>query len=121
MNAQNNIALLRLLELTRNPYEISEELGIKVSDVRRVMPQLDLSDLPGWGRVKLQPHIVSRRRVSALSWPSEHLGRLIECRRQHDQGRVNMCQGRDGEWIIQYAIPNQRPIRRLPYFFGGGC
>jgi hypothetical protein len=29
-----------------------------------------------------------------------------------------MCQGRDGEWVIQYAVIMQRPIRRNVYFHG---
>ena len=30
-----------------------------------------------------------------------------------------MCQGRDGDWIIQYAIPNTVPVKRDAYFFSG--
>jgi hypothetical protein len=40
----------------------------------------------------------------------------MKARNEHDMGLVTMCQGRMGHLIIQYAIPNQNPTRRLPYF-----
>lgn len=109
--------LNHLLTRTRNPFEISRVLGCKISDVRQKMREAP-SDLAGWGRPNLQPHIISRRRVSASSWPAEDLPTILEHRRLHDQGRVTMCQGRDGEWVIQYAVIMQRPIRRNVYFHG---
>lgn len=112
-----NKKILDALSKTRNPYDIADALDIKVSEVRRVMYDIELPPLPGWGRVKLQPHIVARRRVGDWGWAVNE--RLTEARRQHDQGRVTMCQGRDGDWIIQYAIPTRKPIRRAPYFYGG--
>lgn len=108
-----------MLRKNRNPYEIAQQLNLKVREVRQVMLQHELEDLPGWGRLGLQIHIISRRRASAPEWPSGDIPRLLEHRRQHDQGRVNMCQGRDGDWIIQYAIPNRKPVRRSPWFYGG--
>lgn len=109
--------ILYLLGETRNPLEVSRDLKVHVSDVRAVM-RSGLPPLPGWGRLELQTYIVSRRRSYDPHWPLDDLPTLQDCRRQHDQGRVTMCQGRDGNHILQYAIPSHTPIRRAPYFYG---
>lgn len=107
-----------LLARTRNPYEIARLGDLKLSEVRAAMKK-NPTELSGWGRPSLQPHIISRRKAFSPSWPGEDAVVIIEHKRLHDQGRVTMCQGRDGEWIIQYAIPMKRPIRRSAYFYGG--
>lgn len=107
-----------LLARTRNPFEIQRLTGAKLSDIRALMKE-DPSDLPGWGKTSLQRHIISRRKAFAPEWPVEDAEVIIEHKRMHDQGRVIMCQGRDGEYIIQYAIPTKRPLRTTPYFYGG--
>lgn len=108
-----------LLERTRNPHEVHRKKGVKLSTVRTEMKENPL-DLPGWGVPNLQRHIISRRKASAPGWPVEDAEVIIEHKRLHDQGRVIMCQGRDGEYIIQYAIPVKgRPLRGAAYFYGG--
>lgn len=104
-----------LLEVTRNPFQIRREHGFKLSEIRELMQ--DLEPLEGWGRVQLQPFIISRKRHTA-PWPAEDLACIQEHRRLHDQGRVTMCQGRDGQYTIQYAIPCKNPKPRAPYFYG---
>lgn len=113
----------QLMERTRNPFEIQRYFDasskVKLSDIRAVM-KANPSDLPGWGRPSLQRHIISRRKAYAQSWPDADLQTIIDHKRLHDQGRVIMCQGRDGEYIIQYAIPVRgRPLRCAAYFYGG--
>lgn len=110
--------IAELLARTRNPFEIHRVTGEKLSDIRAMIRE-DQSDLPGWGRPSLQRHIISRRRAFAPEWPVEDADVIIEHKRMHDQGRVIMCQGRDGEFILQYAIPTRRPLRTQPYFYGG--
>lgn len=107
-----------LLGKTRNPFEIQRLTGKKLSDIRAAI-KTDGSDLPGWGRPTMQHHIISRRRAAASSWPDDDLQVIIDHKRMHDQGRVIMCQGRDGEYILQYAVPTKRPLRCQPYFYGG--
>jgi len=119
MTEKDKNRILAELQLGRNPYTIARRLNVKPSDVRRVMRETDLPALPTWGRASIQQYIVSRRHCSRAYWPAEDQQLLLEMRRQHDQGRVTMCQGRDGEWVIQYAIQMRRPLRRNPYFFGG--
>lgn len=111
--------ILEALQKSRNPHDIAENLGVKVSDVRLVMRNHELEELQGWGKPHLQEWIVSRRRAWEPSWPSRHNSRLTDHKRMHDQGSTTMCQGRDGDYIIQYSILSQRPIKRAAYFFGG--
>lgn len=103
---------------TKNPHHIAEALDIKLREARKMLRDTP-EHIPGWGRVELHPHIISRRHVSWQKWPAEDYQRLHEHRKLHDEGKVSMCQGRDGEWIIQYAIPNQPPVKREAYFFSG--
>ena len=85
---------------------------MKISEIRK-SPEY----IPGWGPVAKYRFLVSRRR-SSQGWPKEDSKVLDEARRRHDAGTVTMCQGRDGDWIIQYAIPSQRANKRDPYFTG---
>jgi hypothetical protein len=110
--------ILELLARTRNPFEIQRLSDAKLSDIRAVMKE-NASDLPGWGRPSLQRHIISRRKATAPNWPLEDAQTIIDHKRQHDQGRVIMCQGRDQDYILQYAIPTKRPLSVQTYFYGG--
>ena len=112
--------ILDQLNKTRNPYDVVRALlDVKLSEVRDVMKSHDLDDLSGWGKTSLQPHIISRRHANERYWPTRDLTTIMEHRRLHDQGRVTMCQARDGDYILQYAIPSKRPLKRAPYFHGG--
>ena len=104
-----------MLEQSRHPHRIAETLGVKVSDVRRIMRTLEDTP-PGWGRLSLQPHIISRKNGEVGGWPETDAEILAQNRKLHDQGRVTMCQGRDGIYVIQYALPNNPPVKRDPYF-----
>lgn len=106
-----------LMQRTRNPFEIQRHTDAKLSEIRAVMKEYP-SDLPGWGKPSLHRYIISRRKANAPGWPAEDAQTIIENKRLHDQGRVIMCQGRDGEFIIQYAIPTRRPLRTSSYFYG---
>lgn len=68
----------------------------------------------GWGKENLRCYVISRRNINAL-WPREDKEVLDHNRKLHDQGKVTMCQGRDGSWVIQYAIPSNTQ-KRPPYF-----
>lgn len=116
MNEKTTKTIKYLLGETRNPFEIHREYGFKLSDIRSIMRE-GLEALSGWGRPELQPWIISRKTVWA-NWPAADTACLQEHRRLHDQGRVTMCQGRDGDYTIQYAIPCQKPRPRAPYFYG---
>lgn len=98
---------------TPNPHK----MGLPLKEARRKLRENPVY-VQGWGREELHPYIVSRRHVMA-EWPVEDKDLLDKYRRRHDAGEVSMCQGRDGEYIIQYAIPTKQKARREPWFTGG--
>lgn len=104
-----------ILQSTRNPLDIAEALNIPLAKARGMVSDCDY-EVEGWGKPYLQRHIISRRHVHQ-GWPEAHSPRLAHYRKLHDQGRVNMCQGRDGMFIIQYAVPNNPPVKREIYFY----
>lgn len=69
------------------------------------------------GPIHLQKYIISRRHINDHGWPRDDYQKLSNYRRLHDEGKVTMCQKRVGDWIIQYAIPNNPPVKRRPYFY----
>ncbi len=103
---------------TKNPYEIADALDIRVREAREMLRKQP-EYLEGWGRPSLHPYIISRRHCQAPRWPVEDANRIYEHKKLHDDGKVTMCQGRDGEWILQYSIPNTPPVKRSAYFFCG--
>lgn len=105
----------QILNENRCPYDIAEILEIPISLARKKVDACT-TELPGWGPVRKQKNIISRRR-SGDGWPREHDLRLHHHRKLHDQGRTTMCQGRDGDFIIQYSIPSATIIPRAVYFF----
>lgn len=112
-----------------------EELEKPNADVQRIarlygIPSRILRDLQGgeqepatfaeknggFGRPELQQFIVSRTRAGA-SWPTSDSEAIEKARESYDKGFVEVCQGRDGNWIILYAIPRLMPdIGRQVYF-----
>ena len=103
------------MNTTRNPHELAEKYKITLAEAREMLRN-ELTPLEGWGRVNLQQHIISRRRIGS-AWPRADKEALDHNRGLHDQGRVTMCQGRDGDHVIQYAIPTMgTAIKRRAVF-----
>lgn len=106
-----------LLKDTRNPHRIAQTMCKPVSEIRAYMREHELDYLPGWGRVRIQKDIISRRRWNAEAWPRADAETVEVHRCQHDSGHVNMCHGRDGDFILLYAQHNNPPVKgRRPYF-----
>lgn len=106
------------------PVKIATRLGVPVALVRFIsneMPQpsgvfLAVSE-DGWGREELRPYIVARKRALSDSWDAEDEAALQKARDNYDAGIVEMAQGRDGIFIIQYAFPRRKHIKRdMPWF-----
>lgn len=103
-----------MLSKTRNPFELAELMQISVAQARENLRNCR-DELLGWGRLQLQPHIISRKRADA-PWPKLDAELIKQHQGLHDQGRVTMCQGRDGGFILLYAIPTQGVTKRPNYF-----
>lgn len=72
------------------------------------------------GRLSLRRHIVSVRRRGDPGWPLQDKQALEKARRDYDAGLVDMFQGHEGRWVIQYAKRRKKPdANRRPYFSVG--
>lgn len=115
-------ALIRgFLNETRNPHEVAALSRRPLEEVKDLMIRMPLPDLPGWGKISKQPFIISRRHALEPHWPLSSFELIKEHRRLHDMGRTNLCQGRDGVWLILYSFPLNpaAPATRPPYFYEG--
>lgn len=99
---------------------ISTAYGIPIAIIRSLEEQPKSSEFSekygGLGRPELRPYIISRRLVTTY-WPAADRVIFEKHHQLYDLGFVEMCQGRDGDWIIQYSIPRLIPaMDRTPYF-----
>jgi hypothetical protein len=101
-----------MMQDTRNPHILAMFLGIPVATARTMIIE-ENSYLEGWGKPSMHQHIISRRELDE-KWPRADKARLEYHRKLHDQGLMTMCQGRDGNFILQYAVPSQ--VKRNAYF-----
>ena len=94
--------------VTRNPFELAVYEGIPVETARALVRDIvakDATPFPGWGRGSMQHHIVARRHASN-GWTREDRERIAS----YPSERTIFCQGRDGDFILQYAIPKTRGV-----------
>ncbi len=106
--------------VTRSPYRVARSLGIKpdvVIDIieanrERLSPRQE--QFGGLGRPELVEFTVARKRADA-SWNNEDPA-VAAARAAYEAGTVDMCTGRDGNWLILYAIPRKKPAPRVGYF-----
>ncbi len=105
----------QVLTTTRCPHDISERLQIPLQKAKEMVTHASF-EVTGWGPARKQRHIISRRR-SMGEWNQDDQLRIHYYRKLHDQGRINLCQGRDGDFFILYAMPNKVAVKRDTYFF----
>lgn len=101
-----------ITDKTRNPYEIAQHQRITIEEAQALLRD-DLEYLAGWGKVRLQKYIISRKSKSG-SWPDGD--RIFVHQRMHDRGETTVCQAHDDRWIILYSIPCKKKVVREPYF-----
>jgi len=88
-----------------------QEVGsISTNVVRTKSPPKEL------GRPELRKYILSVRHSDNPQWPVADKDKLASARLKHDAGTHEMCQGRDGKWIIQYLILRTNPAPPNKYF-----
>ncbi len=92
----------QLLELGHGPVSISRQLRVTVDAVVAVIQDCRMV---GWGSPQKLHLVLSRKRAWERAWPEPDLLVLAEARLAHDQGRISMVQAREGDYIIQYAVP----------------
>lgn len=106
-----------------NPVRIATRLGVPIALVRFISNETPsgvskftvLSD-DGWGRKEIRDFIVTRKQATG-DWPKEDAALIQRHRDAYDDGTVEMAQGRDGNFVIQYSFPRNRAVKRgYPYF-----
>lgn len=69
------------------------------------------------GRAPLRRFIISVRHRNNPGWPLQDREAIERAREGYDRGLVDMYQGAEGPWIIQYARNRSRKdYRRQPWF-----
>lgn len=77
---------------------------------RRRRPPADL------GQPNLRKYIVSVRHSGNPQWPKEDEAKIEKARSDWEAGMVEMCQGRDRGWVIQYSIPRKKRCAPRKFF-----
>ena len=67
------------------------------------------------GHPELRKYIIAYRHVFR-DWPKTSQEVLRDARQKFDAGTHEMCQGRDGDYIIQYLIPRLKPCKERGFF-----
>lgn len=104
----------------RSVFRTCRALKINVERVNRVVKQDDYrsdtrdSVYDGEGRPELRQYIVAKKSASG-EWDNNSSS-IKEMRALFERGTHEMCQGRDGDTIIQYLIPRAVSQPRPGYF-----
>lgn len=113
--------ILHDLRKTRAPARTSRSTGYPIRLVLQVAeednhPRTVREEVyGGLGRPELQQFTVGRKRAWE-AWNNEEPA-IAEARSQYEKGTHEMVTGRDGDWLILYAIPRKhRDPNRAGYF-----
>lgn len=106
-----------------NPVRIATKLGVPASLVRFIyneIPQpgsaFTTHSNDGWGRPELRDFVVCRK-LAGTDWTTEDQALMAPLRDQYDDGLIELAQGRDGDFIIQYAFRRSKPVKRENKWF----
>jgi hypothetical protein len=106
--------------LKRSPYKVAKAVGISTRDVleiisdhgHKISEHIERHD--GMGRHELREFLVARK-LAADSWDNDNPV-IAGARADYEAGRVELATGRDGRWLLLYAIPRKRRQPRPNYF-----
>lgn len=107
--------IFKCFETHKNADGVAKELQVDVKTVRHILKTrgyYEQSD--GRGPATLKPYIVAVRTIED-QWDNTQ-PEIKKARKDYDDGKVELCQGRDGDNIILYAIPKRRQVDRKPFF-----
>lgn len=116
--------LVRELRSPKNtPVRVATRYGVPVSLVRFLMQEtpsptsvFTKHSEDGWGRKSLRPYIVARKGADE-AWKEEDKEAIEKARVEYDAGLVELCQGRDSDFIILYAVKRKKPAKRSYKYF----
>lgn len=104
-------------------FRTARALGISLDRVDMVIgetavqPDTKTTTYGGNGRPDIEKYMVARKRAGD-EWDNT-LPDIAEARKQYEAGTHEMCTGRDGDWLILYAIPRAVVTPRPNYFRQG--
>lgn len=112
-----------LLAFRANPVRIATKLGVPVALVRFISNEtpsgtsdFTVHSTDGWGRTELRDFVVTRK-AAIGDWSPEDKALLEGIRDAYDNGTHELAQGRDGNFIIQYAFPRNKKAKRTYRYF----
>lgn len=140
MTAEEEILSMWRAGTGKKPGRIAKETGLPIREVLRVIaaheagqpsakvaaagpfrePALLRSLTPvaqydGYGRPELREFLIARR-TKHEGWDNQPT--IASAREEYDAGIIEMCQGRDGDWLLLYRIPRKVPAPPRAYFSG---
>lgn len=106
---------------TRSPFRTANLTGLDASVVWSIIEEHSnkLTAYPerhgGYGRFEVEKYIVARRTVTSRSWDNTDPA-IADARLSYEAGTHELATGRDGGWLILYAIPRKKVTPRPNYF-----
>lgn len=97
---------------TRSPFKAAKAVGVDVAEVWAVIDankdKLGTYEERhgGNGRPELEQFFVAKRRAMDRGWENNDAP-ILRARAQYEAGTHEMITGRDGSWLILYAIPRR--------------
>jgi hypothetical protein len=105
-----------------SPFKASRSTGISLPDVFEIIGknQEDLAKTgerhDGFGRPDMRIHLVTRRRAMGEPWDNTD-PKIAEARASFEAGTHLMATGRDGQWLLLYAIERTGKPEPKPRYF----
>jgi hypothetical protein len=106
-----------------HPIRIATKFGVPTALVRFVhneIPQpgstFTTHSEDGWGRKELRDFIVTRK-LAHQEWAEEDKHTIENLRERYDAGEIELAQGRDGNFVIQYAFVRSKKAKRETAWF----
>lgn len=104
---------------------VASELGLNSADLDAFLPDVPAEPLfisetrvrpENLGRASMRPFLISVRHIYEPGWPRADKEKLEQARRDYDAGLVELIQGRDGNWILQYRVWRKQKARARSWF-----
>lgn len=97
----------------RSPFRVSKAFNLDVQQIwdlieaHQAYLQYPPERYGGFGRPELRSYLVARRRSRGSRWDNDS-PEIKEAREMYEAGTVELATGRDGDWVLLYAIPRKR-------------
>ncbi len=107
------------LRYSRNYGKIARDMSLSVREVEAVDVEHNgrFNYTPeGLGQPEMLRHMIARYDIREQSEWDNSDPKIIQAREDYDAGKIEMATGRDGFFMLLYAIPRKTPADRPLYF-----